>query len=514
MKRLSTLLAITAFLFSALWAQDLAESELKSAGIGTVEFVNYEGPHDRIDSLSQILGIGRGLAAGMGGSSSFQIDGKYRITRIYDPAAALLSADIFILESTAQVDHVRNLRRIIASYIESAYGYSYKDAELLAEFSTYYNAVHRGDTEYFSRTYQPGVNGFLDPAKAGLATVYSQWPGNTQLLLPLSAALLSGGEGKIDTAALTGDEVIQKLQTEEDKGIPARKEMTELKEREIEQDQQSIDQAKDELGQENAAIAEDTRRIVEDRTQLEADKEEVQAITNPEEKAVKQQEIAAKEEELAAQEQDVAARQEDAARQEETIAKAEEDVQARAEQIRTEREGIAADERGIIQERAAEGPSQIPFLYLVDEKSGLRQLVTSNSRNGSITRRSGLNTIRSRDLAILGNGYLVIAGEAGGNRAIRLVIVDPESFEMTAQGDTDMYSDSFLLVDSRRVFGIIDDNGYRVGRFNQDLVLQASSDQEVMPQSWLTLKEGALYAQGPGGSLLVLDPENLTSKAE
>ncbi len=513
MKRLLPLLVITAVLLLPLWSQDLAESELKSVDIGTVEFVNYEGPHDRIDSLSQILGIGRDLAAGMSGGSVL-LDGKYRIRRLYDPEQQLLSADIFILEASAQVDHIRNLRRILAAYIEQAYGYRFEEAELLAEFATYYNAVHRGDEGYFSSAYQPMVISFLDLKKAGLATVYSQWPGNTQMLLPLSAAMFSGGEGKINTDALTGDEVINELRSEEDKGIQERKEMTELKEREIETDQGKVEEARDALSEEKAAIEEDSRQIIEDKSQLEEDKARAAEISNKEEKAATEQELAAREKELASREQDVQQRQEETAAKEEEINKAEENIQQRVDRIREEREGIAGDERGIIEERTAAKSEQIPFLYLVDKGTGLRQLINSDSKSGSITLRSGINTIHSRDLAILGDAYLVIAGESSGNRAIRLISIDPESFEMNAQGDTDMFAESFILVDGRRVFGIIDDNGYKIGRFNGDLKLEAASEPGVLPQSWLSLKSGAIYAQAEDGSLLVLDPETLQSIAE
>jgi len=35
-----------------------------------------------------------------------------------------------------------------------------------------------------------------------------------------------------------------------------------------------------------------------------------------------------------------------------------------------------------------------------------------------------------------------------------------------------------------------------------------------VPETWLTLKEGALYAQGSQGDLFVLDPDSLTNSAE
>ena len=122
-----------------------------------MEFVNYEGPHDRIDTLPQILGIGRALARDLSDGTGPSFDGKYRVQRIFDPDAEGLSADIFILGEESGVDHIRNLRRIVAAYLSEAYDYEFRDAEILAEFASYYNAVHRGDMDYIEQMYQPRV---------------------------------------------------------------------------------------------------------------------------------------------------------------------------------------------------------------------------------------------------------------------------------------------------------------------------------------------------------------------
>jgi len=351
MKGLFRILLIL-LLVPTLLAQDLAETELQSIDIGTVEFVNYEGPHERIDTLAQILGIGRSLAAGLeDGGEGFLFDGKYRIRRIFDPHAELLSADLFILEPDARVDHVRNLRRILAAYLSEAFNYSFSDAETLAEFATYYNAVYRGDMEYIGQKYQEQVIGALDPDKAGLATVYSQWPGKTQMLLPLRVMPLSGGIGAVDTDALTEDEVIEKLQEDEDKGIPERKEMTELKERELEADEARIDSAREEIEAEEAEISAEEEQLEAEREELERRRNEAAAIEDSQERAAEEEAIAAAQEELSDREEALDERQETVEEQKEEVARAEQDVQERVDRIREEREEIASDERGMLEEQ-------------------------------------------------------------------------------------------------------------------------------------------------------------------
>ena len=485
MKRLSAMLLILMAGPAVLFCQDLAEQELRKVSPGTVEFVNYEGPHDTIDTLPQILGIGRALARDLSGGTVPFFDGKYRVERIFDPDAEGLSADIFILGEESGVDHIRNLRRIVAAYLSEAYGYEFRDAEILAEFASYYNAVHRGDMDYIEEMYQPRVTAALDPLKVGLATVWSQWAGRTQMLLPLRGGA-AGGLGPVDTDALTGDEVIEDLRQDEDKGIPERKEMTELKERELEAS----------------------------REEIEEKRQEAEAVTDPQERRRQEEAIAAEEEAADAKEGELESRRQEVGEREEAVVEAEAGVEERVERIRSEREAIAEDERSLIEERAEAPAAEVPFLYLEGGRGELRRLVSSDSKSGRITRRSGISSIRSRDLAVLGDGWLVIAGEEGGIRAVRLVTIDPESFEMRTQGDTDVYPGSFILVDGRKVYAVILRDGYRVGRFDYSLKLQASSSVEVVPETWLTLKEGALYAQDSKGDLFVLDPDSLTNRAE
>ncbi|WP_319562360.1 P83/100 family protein [Marispirochaeta sp.] len=513
MKRLFRILLVL-LMVPVLLAQDLSETELKSVDIGTVEFVNYEGPHERIDTLAQILGIGRSLAAGLGRrGDGFLVDGKYRIRRIFDADAELLSADIFIVEPSARVDHIRNLRRILAAYLSEAFEYSFSDAEILAEFATYYNAVYRGDMAYIGSRYQERVIEALDPDKAGLATVYSQWPGNTQMLLPLRVLPLSGGIGAVDTDALTEDAVVEKLREDEDKGIPERKEMTELKEQEIEEEQERIETTREKIQEEESQISAEEDQLQADREELERRKEEAAAIEDDDERAAEEEGIAEAEENLRRQEESLEEREQSVEKQKDEVAQAEKKVQERVDRIREEREAIASDERGLIEEQKTGTPAEVPFLYLVDGRENFRMLISAESGTGRITKRSGINTIRSRDLLILGDSYLVVAGETGGNKAVRLVTIDSASFEMTSQGDTDMYPLSFLLVDRRNIYGIADSSGYRVARFDSGLKLQALSDVTVNPDTWISLRDGRIFVQD-SGKLLVLDPETLKSVSQ
>ena len=91
------------------------------------------------------------------------------------------------------MDHIDNLRRIIAAYLESAYGYSRQDSQTLAVFVTVYNAVYRGKLDVFKQKYKTVVTKNLTANKAGLALNYAEWPGKTQIVIPLSTVKTASG---------------------------------------------------------------------------------------------------------------------------------------------------------------------------------------------------------------------------------------------------------------------------------------------------------------------------------
>src|SRR5690606_8342177 len=109
---------------------------------------------------------------------------KYRMVRALDENAPLLSADIFIIEKNARVDHIDNVRRILSSYIQTSYQYPKEDADTLALFATLYNAVYRSDIDYIKKSYQPNVVKLVSATNAGIARNYRDWPGKTRLLIP------------------------------------------------------------------------------------------------------------------------------------------------------------------------------------------------------------------------------------------------------------------------------------------------------------------------------------------
>ena len=222
----------------SLSALEVNETELRSVGNNAIVFINYTGPHSKIDSISSIRKIGSdmGKAVSSVRSSSTRAGNpsRYSVIHAVDPSEkGKLDADIILLGKDAGVDHIDNLRRIIAAYIEESYGYSESDARTIAVFVTVYNAVYRGNLDKFLEKYKKVVTGNLSSSSCGLSVNYREWPGSSQIVIPLYD--VNGGLSTIDTTVITSTEVVKRMQEDDDKNIEARKNMVDIKEREAEE---------------------------------------------------------------------------------------------------------------------------------------------------------------------------------------------------------------------------------------------------------------------------------------
>ena len=255
------------------------EEEIRVTGdVGTIQFENYSGPHTVIETAVAITEIGRGLgrqvARSVNSSGSFNLNGKYSIIHAVDAnETGKFDADILIINPNATVDHIRNLRRIIAGYLTAAYGYNNSDATTIATFVTVYNAVYRQKLDVFQDRYKTVVTRNLTKEKCGLSTKWNEWPGNTQIVIPLYD--LNGGLSAVNTSVISDRNVVDNMREEDDKGIDARQDMVDIKEREAEQAADKAAEAAEAADKEKQKLAEQEKK--QDQVQKQADEAQKQA---------------------------------------------------------------------------------------------------------------------------------------------------------------------------------------------------------------------------------------------
>ena len=482
-----------------------------------VVFINYEGPHARLDTREEIRQIGvalgrpvsdRGNASALASMSAeerrkfadkFEAGPKNRYFIIHSlsgPEGTKLDADILGLGVDTGVDHIRNLRVILQGYLQTAYGYNQRDALLLAEYITIYNAVYRGNWDYFVDRYKTPVIGDMTKERAGLSIRYDEWPGRTLIVIPLG----HGGLSSIDTSTITDNRVIEEMRKEDDQGLPQRRDMVNLVEREAQQAERQAGQQRQEIRQEERQVAQERRAIEQER----------QAIQEAQQQGrITQEEVIRREEALVKREEIVERREEELIERREEAQRLEDFAEQKTDEALKQREEIAKDQQNIIVQQTAGGVLGVSIEKISPTEMG--RIISLSPANGQVLRRSPLDTVHARTVTFIGGRIIAIAGEAKGQGAVRLIEINQTNLEMAKQGDDDIHTGSLLWVNGSDLYAIVADTGKcYLGRFNTNLELQAKSAAEIHTRCGISIQQGRLLTQRPDGSAIALNPADLS----
>jgi hypothetical protein len=399
--------------------------------------------------------------------------------------------------------------------LQEAYSYSAGDALLLAEYITVYNAVYRGNWDFFSGRYKKPVLDLLNPRQnAGLSVRYDEWSGKTLMLIPLGI----GGISSIDTSAISDDRVVDELRKADDLGIERRRDMVDLKEREADAAEQGAAEQRAQIRREEQAVTDERARTEREQQQLARDRQKLEddkasgAVTS-QDAAKRQEEIARRESEADKKSDELDRREQGLAAQREGAAGQEQFAEQKTEEAQRDRESIARDQQALIDR----GDSVQGILALAierrDETRG--RIITLNPADGKELKRSPLDMVFVRTLVTVNGKTLAVAGENRGNAAVRLIEINPRTLEMAKQGDDDIHPNSLIWVNGSDLYVLtanLADGTLNLGRFNADLVLQAKSEIAVHPNASVSVRQGFLLTQKADGGAVLLNPADLKEK--
>jgi len=523
-------------------ALEVDKSELESAGSqNTVVFINYTGPHAVIDTVSSIRAIGSGMGTVVGkgpaSASSTGEKNRYYVVHAVDPSEkGKLDADILFIGKDATVDHIVNLRRIISAYLSAAYNYSAKDADTLAVFITVYNAVYRGKIDTYQAKYKNVVMTNLTATSCGLALKYNEWPGNTQIVIPLFDAA-DGGLSTVDTSVISDTKVVKSMQEDNGKNIENRKQMVDIKEREADNAA-----GKAQVSQKNAT--EEQKKLVNEQKKNEEKKQEAVQAQKEADTAVKeaaaaqknaeanpndkQAQSAAQEKQLAAdqKQQTAGQKQADSEKQQQKTdeqqqktdeakqqaAAAQTQADKKQTEAQTERTEIAKDQQKVMDKSAADSKtSAIYGMQLIDDTELLSGMVKVNAETGEIMQSSPVTYIRGRTVYTAGNNFIAIAGENSGNGAVKLILLDPATMEMTKESNETVSENSVLVQDGSDFYCIIQDsNIWVLGKYDSALTLKLKSPVSVKNSTPVTVSGDKIIVTGSDGKIRLLSKNDLT----
>ena len=527
MKKSVFAFALSILITSSLFALEVNQPELTSTGDTTIEFINYTGPHKVIDSVSAIKGIGSGLGsqiakdpAKAGGTAK---NSKYYVIHAVDEnETGKLDADVLFIGPDATVDHITNLRRIIAAYLTSAYGYDEKDSDTLSVFITVYNAVYRGKLDTFKSKYKNVVIENLTSDNCGLSVTYKDWPGKSEIVIPLYD-VKDGGLSTVDTSVISDSTVVQSMKEDDDKNVESRKEMVDIKEREADAASEKAKEAQKKAVTEQKKLEEEKKKTTEvkkeaEKAEKKAEEKQKTAQENPEDKKAQQE---AKEAKKEAEEKKEAVKEQEKKeeKQQEKTEEAKKEAkeqQARADKKETEaqseRKEIAKDQQEVQKKEAEKALAATEFgIVLSDEAKMLSRLVKFNIENGEIVKNSPVSVIRNRTVYKGSNGFVAIAGENAKNGAVKLVTISEDTLEITSESENFIAADSVLVKEGNEYYCVVDEKGkYYAAKFGEDLSLKLKSQIQVKAGTPVTVTGKGVVVTDSSGKLRLLDKKDLS----
>ncbi len=460
-------------------AIEVDETELQVPGSDTIEFENYGGPYAVIESADAILGIGRRLgeevALALESPATIQPGAKYSLVHAIDmQSQGALDADILLLNESAGVDHIKNLRRIITGYLEAAYGYTRPDAETVATFVTVYNAVYRGNLDNFNAKYKKIVLQYLTADKVGLSTKWQEWPGRSQIVIPLND--VNGGLSSVDTTTISDENVVDALQEQPDMGISEREALASLKERE------------------SADAAEKAKTAQKEATQERKEGDKAAAAESAQ-KSKDQQQLADR----------------------------------KAREARNDRQEIAKDKEVLASGQTDQEvvPNYLTGLFVVDDAKGMYRLLTVDAESGKVIRQSPVTQVRSRtvygvsDVTIAqedGNKvtyphlYLAVCGENKGKSAVKLCLIDTESLEMKKQSEETLVEGTALVPYNDIFFAVVQQGKeYYAAAFDKNVTMLRKSGLAIKPTSPFNITDRGILVTDTKGNPRLLDTRDLST---
>ena len=510
------------------------EDEIKSA-VEAIEFINYSGPYRYQDTALGIKGIGTRLSNFENDNEPFRYLMKYSIIHAVDDTTGdKFDADIFSIDARARVDHIRNVRLMIGAYLEARYNYSPEDALTLATFVTYYNAVNRGDLEYFGTKYKDVVMQNINANNAGMSTKYFEWPGNTRIIIPLTEDAAEKTINSLDTTELTDTKVIEELKKQDDKGITEREKITDIKEKQIEEKQKEIvedkknieeekkviEQKEAEIKKEKEAVAKIEDKEVKAKKEAEIKVEEKKVETKKEEVAKKEKEVKKKEEQIVKKQETVKKEKQDIAKDKKEVAIKKEpekfvkELQKKSEELDKKEEELAKKEEQIKNKGEDEKIFQDKFYYLKVKEYMVdghytNEMYAIDAASRKILIKSPLRNICGNRYDIFKEGVVVISFKSDHASDHNLTLLDLNTLEPVVTGEDNIFWRSFVIVKDNFIYAIIKDNeDYYLGKYNTKMERVAKSIEKIDNSTFITFYKDFIYINSDKKDILVLNKDD------
>lgn len=511
-------LIMVVFSFSAVFGVYVAEDEIKKSK--RIVFENYKGGVKGV-SVRQLIEAGRSLAS-ISDESKVKNYLQYSVVRVL-PKEELFGADIIYISKESRIRHINAIRFILAGYLSQKFGYKYGQAYTLAVFTTYYNAIHRGDLDYFGKRYVSDLFSFTTE-KIGISTRYYEWAGKTELIIPTRVSVL--GE-KPSLGEIGKEDVIRELKKQDDLGLDERKEMVDIRKKELEEEKKEIEKKEKELQEKREELEKRKEELSKKEEELKAkedtSKEELSKVEEERKKLAKEEkkleeeekrlekakEETKKEEEEIKKEEERIKKDEEMLERKDDLAKKEEELKKKEEELKKKEQEIASQETG---NRIIVGDKMYYLKKLGFKPEGHydNRMFLIDINNMKIVKQSSFANICGFKYYVYGEGVVVIGNTGSHSDKHFLVLLDVNTIEPLVIGKDDIFWRSFIEFNNDFLYAItIVNRKYYLGKFDKKLNRVGLSDIEVYPDTFITFYKGKIFINDKDKNIVALDETTL-----
>ncbi|EMO84285.1 P83/100 family protein [Leptospira santarosai] len=514
----------------SLFSQDnskLGEKEIRSSQ--RVRFINrssvrageeVRGTNEKVgSSLAEVLKKEPGKSHSQGGIS---------ITRIA-PEEKKFGADIFAISEDSDYGHINSIQRILTGFVKSNFGYDDKNSDILATYILYYNAIHRKDKSYIGKKYSNSVIKFVNPNSIGISRRYSEWPGKTQILIPLVEDIL----GKDVHTDELEDEVNKELdkkkegQSEKDKfddlqSEKNKKELEEVKRRK-EENQNKQKEISDKETRTDKELQELNKDPVKNKTQIAEKKKEKEQIQKEKESAKKEeQKLKEKEKEVVKKDEErknnktsssSSSSSSKSDSKSDSGSKSGTDNRSSSDNKKSEAElkkELAETKKELEIKKEEEKKKEefdknvvggkilfLKTLKYLDKGHYNNELQVLDPTKDDTIFRGEFNKICGRTFEIVDGKALVIGFEDGHSSNHKLILIDQETLKPVLSAEDNIFWRSPMIVKGDEIYAFEEvQEKYYLSRFSKDLKKQAKSSEEISPNSNVTFYGEKIYVTG------------------
>ncbi len=541
---------------SGLMALDVNVDEIKTEA---VEFHNRENSGKvKADPKAEVIRIGTNLSRAVkesGSAAQGNYLNRYSVIRLMSGEEDKFSTDIFFIGKEANVTHVKHIRNMLTGYLSDMYGYDRASAGSIAVFLTYYNAVHRGDTDYFSSKYTAKAMEYINGENAGLDTDYKMWPGNTAVMIPLS-------DKKIDLFAIDSRDTREAARQED--LLKERKQMSDMKKETIAQEKKDIQKEKQELNRKEAKLnrekkqTEKKKQEAEKKQQaIETKKKEAENIKDPEEKKKAEEQIKKDEQDLEKDRLKIEKEEQAAEKKKEQLEKEKADTEKKEEQLSEKEKDLKQEEADIrkdelkeeikkapeqaaekLQEQAEklkqkedelnrredqireEMPDKNIFanrLYYLKIKEYLdgghynNEMVMIDPATKKVLFRSEVTNICGRRYDVFSGGVVVVTHNGSHTAGHRLTLINRDTLKEEKTGTDDIFWRSFIEVRDESVYAVtVEDGSYYLAKFDKNLKRTARSSEKINENTFISFYDKYIYINREDRQIMVLNKDDLS----